>query len=315
MNEKNNPLIKALIEKYISAGQHQTAPAIVPRENDSQQPQVPQVRPWVRYWARAFDLFLFSCVVALAVLFLIGIFLLGGTEKAIKERPSIDYKVETPQTEPDSKLAQLEDTPSSVENDVTVSPPPLPLEQKLLERVTLEFKNTPIEDALALIADIGDIDIVKSPSVTGYVTANPINMTVEESLDNILAPMGYGYVIDGNIVKIAPMSEIGEIIRIDPSLRHSPTIATQPKGTVTGIVYSIDKPLALIDKQVVYEGDTINGAKVIKIHKDKVEFEKDGNRWTQEVGVPTYPSDEFNAENLDDLKRELRKLTAPAEGK
>ncbi|MBN1509123.1 MAG: hypothetical protein JW955_19915 [Sedimentisphaerales bacterium] len=40
----------------------------------------------------------------------------------------------------------------------------------------------------------------------------------------------------------------------------------------------------IIEKQLVREGGVINGATVVKIHKDTVEFEKDGKRWTRQKG-------------------------------
>jgi len=57
-----------------------------------------------------------------------------------------------------------------------------------------------------------------------------------------------------------------------------------PVGTVTGIVYSPDKALAVVDGVILHPGDTIEGIYVSRIHKDRVEFEKDGNRWEQTVG-------------------------------
>jgi type II secretory pathway component PulC len=53
--------------------------------------------------------------------------------------------------------------------------------------------------------------------------------------------------------------------------------------TLTGILYAGDNSSAVIDGKIVHEGDTINGAKVIKIHKDKVELARDGETWTQQV--------------------------------
>jgi hypothetical protein len=52
---------------------------------------------------------------------------------------------------------------------------------------------------------------------------------------------------------------------------------------VRGIVYSSDSPTAVIGTRIVSEGDTIFGAKVLNINKDSVEFEKDGEKWTQKV--------------------------------
>ncbi|MFZ0033595.1 MAG: hypothetical protein WAK60_01225 [Sedimentisphaerales bacterium] len=53
------------------------------------------------------------------------------------------------------------------------------------------------------------------------------------------------------------------------------------KTALTGIVYSEDNPSAIIGGKIAKEGDIINGMKVVKIHRDGVEFEKDGKKWTQ----------------------------------
>jgi hypothetical protein len=52
---------------------------------------------------------------------------------------------------------------------------------------------------------------------------------------------------------------------------------------VKGIVYSEDKPSAVIDSQIVHQGEKIGGVTVVKINKNNVEFEVDGKTWTQEV--------------------------------
>lgn len=57
-----------------------------------------------------------------------------------------------------------------------------------------------------------------------------------------------------------------------------------PRGVVTGIVYSEDKPSAIIERDVVHEGQTIRGVKVVKIQKSRVEFDKQGQKWSQAVG-------------------------------
>lgn len=52
---------------------------------------------------------------------------------------------------------------------------------------------------------------------------------------------------------------------------------------LTGILYAQGNQSAVVDGKIVHEGDTMNGVKVIKIHKDKVEFESAGKTWTQKV--------------------------------
>lgn len=55
------------------------------------------------------------------------------------------------------------------------------------------------------------------------------------------------------------------------------------KIKLTGIMYYDQKPSAMVCGQVVYEGDTIAGYKVVKIHRQKVEFEKDGIYSTKQL--------------------------------
>ncbi len=52
---------------------------------------------------------------------------------------------------------------------------------------------------------------------------------------------------------------------------------------VTGIIYSEDKPSAILGGKIMHEGDTHHGVTVVKIHKDKVEFEANGKRWIQRL--------------------------------
>ena len=48
------------------------------------------------------------------------------------------------------------------------------------------------------------------------------------------------------------------------------------QGWLTSIVYSEENASAMVSNRLVHEGDMVNGYKVVKIHKDKVEFEKNG---------------------------------------
>ena len=68
-----------------------------------------------------------------------------------------------------------------------------------------------------------------------------------------------------------------------PGLRQA---VVQPSHMqVTAILYS-DSPSCIIDGEIVKEGQTVKGATVVKIHRDKIEFEKDERRWTQSPSPP-----------------------------
>ena len=63
------------------------------------------------------------------------------------------------------------------------------------------------------------------------------------------------------------------------------TANTEDDGAliIKDIVYSRDKPSAVIGSRIVYEGDEINGMTIIKINRDSIEFEKDGGKLEQNV--------------------------------
>ena len=70
-----------------------------------------------------------------------------------------------------------------------------------------------------------------------------------------------------------------------PAGLKSPTLESLPtnKVVVRAIVYSEENASAIVSNRVVHEGDMINGYKVAKIHRDKVEFEKNGKIFTKQV--------------------------------
>jgi hypothetical protein len=52
---------------------------------------------------------------------------------------------------------------------------------------------------------------------------------------------------------------------------------------VKGIVYSADKPSAIIGDRIVSVGDTVAGATIVKINSDSVDFAAGDKKWTQKV--------------------------------
>ncbi|MBN2271877.1 MAG: hypothetical protein JXN61_14765 [Sedimentisphaerales bacterium] len=69
----------------------------------------------------------------------------------------------------------------------------------------------------------------------------------------------------------------------DASSVDTPETEIYADGLVTGILFSDDRPAAVIGSQVLYEGDVKEGVTVVKITKEKVQFEKNGRLWTQKV--------------------------------
>jgi type IV pilus assembly protein PilQ len=84
------------------------------------------------------------------------------------------------------------------------------LEQRMQKKISVDFRDTPIEDVVRIMAEQANVDVVKSPKVTGSVTAKLTNVPLEEALRNILRAHGYDYVASRNMIRIAPSAELTE---------------------------------------------------------------------------------------------------------
>jgi type IV pilus assembly protein PilQ len=97
-------------------------------------------------------------------------------------------------------LLPEEQEPSRSEERVT-------FEQRMQKKISVEFRNTPIEDVIRIMAEQADVDIIKSPAVTGAVTVTLRNVPLEEALNNILAAHGYSYVVSENMIRVITAAE------------------------------------------------------------------------------------------------------------
>ena len=62
-----------------------------------------------------------------------------------------------------------------------------------------------------------------------------------------------------------------------------PTHESNDRPSVKGIVFSEDNPCAVINNRIISVGEVVQGATVVKINPDSVEFSKGDQKWTQEV--------------------------------
>lgn len=86
-----------------------------------------------------------------------------------------------------------------------------PVQQRMQQQISLDFKDTPIDDVLMIMAKQADVDIIKSPKVQGMVTATLTDVPLAEALTNILESHGYAYVTTDNIIRVVPKDEIFEV--------------------------------------------------------------------------------------------------------
>jgi type IV pilus assembly protein PilQ len=84
------------------------------------------------------------------------------------------------------------------------------VDQKMLKNISVDFRDTPIDDVITTIGKQVDLDIVKGPDVTGNVTATLTDVPLAEALSQILTAYGAGYVASENMIRIVPASQLTE---------------------------------------------------------------------------------------------------------
>lgn len=76
--------------------------------------------------------------------------------------------------------------------------------------VTFNFQDVPVRTVLQLIAEESGLNIVASDTVTGNVTLRLVNVPWDQALDIVLQAKGLDKRRSGNVVWIAPQSEIAK---------------------------------------------------------------------------------------------------------
>ncbi len=74
----------------------------------------------------------------------------------------------------------------------------------------LDVKDAEITNVLRIVARQSGLNIVAGEEIKGKITIYLEDVTVEEALRSILYVNGYGYICEGNVVKVVPAAKVGE---------------------------------------------------------------------------------------------------------
>jgi len=155
--------------------------------------------------------------------------------------------------------------------------------RRLRQAITYSCTDLPIGTVLMQLAEQADIDIIKSPKVTGNVTVKVTNVPLEEALTNILAAHDFTYIATESMIRVVPIPEIVAareqlVTRIyqityadanDVARALSGFVSTQGevafnRGTKHIIVTDTEKKIKAIDK-FVEQIDHITGQVLVEV--------------------------------------------------
>ncbi len=84
------------------------------------------------------------------------------------------------------------------------------------ELISLKFKDADLRDVILFLADFAGLNVIFDPEVRGSVTCNLQEVPWDQALEIVLRQNKMGKVIEGNVLRIAP---IGTLSREDEELR------------------------------------------------------------------------------------------------
>jgi type IV pilus assembly protein PilQ len=97
--------------------------------------------------------------------------------------------------------------PTSSETSVLGAPKPIVYKGS---RVTFNFQDIPVRSVLQLLADVSNLNIVAADSVQGNVTLRLVNVPWDQALDVILRAKGLAKRQNGNVIWVAPQTDLAK---------------------------------------------------------------------------------------------------------
>jgi type IV pilus secretin PilQ/predicted competence protein len=134
----------------------------------------------------------------------------------IKAEALVYLEDELAKAEPSEVRAQSEDEPEIVANPSGIGTRDVDDVARLLDGspkysgrlISLDLQDTDIDNALRIIAEVSNLNIIASEEVRGKVTLRLIDVPWDQALDVILKTNGLDKVQEGNVVRIAPVEKL-----------------------------------------------------------------------------------------------------------
>ncbi len=114
------------------------------------------------------------------------------------------------------------------------------------EIVSLKFKDADLRDVVLYLADFADLNVVFDPDVKGIVTCNLTDVPWDQALDIVLRNNKMGKVIEGNVLRIAPMGTLTKEDEEQRRLKESKELAGPLVVRTVTLSYSKAKDVAAL---------------------------------------------------------------------
>jgi len=123
------------------------------------------------------------------------------------------------------------------------------------QKVSFEYKDIDIRNALKLIAEMSGLNIIMSDDVTGVLTMRLVDVPWDQALDLILSAKGLGKERNGNVIRIAPL----DVLRSDANARKEAKQSAEDVASLETEFITLGYA-SVNDVRTILEGGTVDRA-------------------------------------------------------
>jgi len=121
------------------------------------------------------------------------------------------------------------------------------------QKVTFNYKDIDIRNALKLIAEMSDVNIIMSDDVKGVLTMRLVDVPWDQALDLILIGKGLGKEKNGNVMRIAPLA----VLKADADARKDARKSAEEIAPLETEFITLGYA-SVNDVRTILEGGTVN---------------------------------------------------------
>lgn len=114
------------------------------------------------------------------------------------------------------------------------------------ERISLSFQNIDVRAVLQIIADVADVNMVVSDSVTGNMALRLEDVPWDQALDIIMQSKGLGMRRENNVITVAPLAEIAAREQAELAAQQATTNLAPLRSEIIQINYARAGELAAL---------------------------------------------------------------------
>ena len=159
---------------------------------------------------------------------------------------------------PRAQLGQVQQAPQAPDQAPPPAPPPQTSRRFTGNPVSLDFQGADLRAVLRTFSEISSLNIVIDPTVTGSVDVALKDVPWDQALDIILRANKLGYVVDGTIVRIAPITVLAEEEAQQQKLAEARALSGELRPYTKTLSYAKAEDLqALLTKSVLSARGTV----------------------------------------------------------